>query len=83
LDETTITFPAAYQMENLPEVQPVKTDYSIYNLKHSAQGNTVTISRTFAIAEIAFHQNEYAGLRKFFGEVNAGDSQPLVLTAAK
>jgi len=83
MDETTITFPAAYRMENLPEVQPVKTDYSLYNLKHNAQGNSVTISRTFAIAEIAFPQNEYAGLRKFFGDVNAGDTQPLVLTAAK
>lgn len=83
MDETTITFPPVYQMENLPEVQPVKTDYSLYNLKHSAQGNTVTITRTFAIAEIAFHQNEYAGLRKFFGDVNAGDSQPLVLTGKK
>jgi len=64
-------------------VQPVKTDFSIYNLKHSAQGNTVTISRTFAIAEIAFPQNAYADLRKFFGGVNAGDTQSLVLTSAK
>ncbi len=83
IDETTITFPTAYQMENLPEVQPVKTDFSIYNLKHSVQGNTVTISRTFAIAEIAFPQNAYADLRKFFGGVNAGDTQSLVLTSAK
>jgi hypothetical protein len=83
MDETTITFPATYQMENLPEVQPIQTDFSIYNLKHSAKGNTVTVSRTFAIAEIAFKQNEYAGLRKFFGDVNNGDSQPLVLTASK
>lgn len=83
MDETTITFPATYRMENLPEVQPVKTDFSLYNLKHSAQGNTVTINRTFAIGEIAFHQNEYAGLKKFFGDVNAGDTQPLVLTATK
>jgi hypothetical protein len=43
----------------------------------------VTISRTFAMAGIAFHQNEYEGLRKFYGSVSAGDSQPLVLTATK
>jgi hypothetical protein len=83
VDETTITFPAAFQMENLPEVQPVKTEFSIYSLTHSAKGNSVTISRTYAMAGIAFHQNEYEGLRKFFGAVNAGDSQPLVLTSAK
>jgi hypothetical protein len=83
VDETTITFPPAFQMENLPEVQPVKTKFSIYILKHSVQGNTVTLSRTFAIAEIAFRQDEYADLRKFFGDVNAGDTQPLVLAVKK
>jgi hypothetical protein len=83
VDETTITFPAAFQMENLPEVQPVRTDFSIYSLTHSAKGNNVTINRTYAMAGIAFHQNEYEGLRKFFGAVSAGDSQPLVLTSAK
>jgi hypothetical protein len=83
IDETTITFPGSFQMENLPEVQPVRTDYSIYTLTHSAKGNTVTISRTYAMAGIAFHQEEYANLRKFFGAVNTGDNQPLVLTSAK
>jgi hypothetical protein len=82
-DETTITFPPSYQTESLPAVQPIKTDYSVYSLKHSAQKNSVTINRTFAMAEIAFQQKEYAGLRKFLGEVNAADSQPLVLTATK
>jgi hypothetical protein len=70
-------------MENLSEVQPVRTDFSIYTLTRSTKGNTVTISRTYAMAGIAFHQNEYEGLRKFFGAVNAGDSQPLVLTSVK
>jgi hypothetical protein len=83
MDETTITFPAAFQMENLPQVQPIQTDYSIYKLTHTAQGNSVKISRTYAMAGIAFHQEEYANLRKFFGAVNAGDNQPLVLTSAK
>jgi hypothetical protein len=70
-------------MENLPEVQPVRTDYSIYTLTHSAKGNSVKISRTYAMAGIAFHQEEYANLRKFFGAVNAGDTQSMVLTSAK
>jgi len=83
IDETTITFPAAFQMENLPAVQPVRTDFSIYSLTNSAKGNSVTISRTYAMAGIAFHQSEYAELRKFFGAVNAGDTQSLVLTSAK
>ena len=64
-------------------MQPIRTDYSLYQLNHSAKGNTVTINRAFAMAGIAFHQNEYAELRKFYGSVSAGDSQPLVLTAIK
>jgi len=83
VDETSITFPAAFQMENISEVSPVHTDYSLYSLTSSAKGNMVTINRTYAMAGIAFHQNEYAGLRKFFETVNAGDSQQLVLTSAK
>jgi hypothetical protein len=83
MDETTINFPASFQMENLPEVQPVRTDYSLYTLTHTAQGNSVKISRTYAMGGIAFHQSEYAGLRKFFDGVNAGDTQSLVLTSAR
>jgi hypothetical protein len=83
VDETTITFPAEFQMENLPEVQPIRTGYSLYKLQHSSKGNTVTINRDFAMAGIAFKQDEYADLRKFFGGVSNGDSQPLVLTATK
>jgi hypothetical protein len=83
MDETQITFPSTFKMEDLAEVQPIRTDYSLYQLNHSAKGNTVTFSRAFAMAGIAFHQNEYADLRKFYGSVSAGDSQPLVLTATK
>ena len=83
MDETTINFPASFHMENLPEVQPVRTDYSLYTLTHMAQGNSVKISRTYAMGGIAFQQSEYAALRKFFDGVNAGDTQSLVLTSAK
>src|SRR5579864_4799944 len=78
-DETQITFPSTFKMEELADVQPIRTDYSLYQLNHSARGNIVTINRAFAMAGIAFHQNEYAELRKFYGSVSAGDSQPLVL----
>jgi hypothetical protein len=83
MDETQITFPSTFKMEDLAEVQPIRTDYSLYKVEHSASGNSVTISRTFAMAGIGFHQNEYAELRKFYGSVSTGDSQPLVLTATK
>jgi hypothetical protein len=83
MDETSITFPPTLQLENMPEVQPVRTDYSLYTLAHIAKGNSVRITRSYAMGSIAFHQNEYADLRKFFDGVNAGDTQSLVLTSAK
>lgn len=83
MDETTITFPASLQVENLPEVQPVQTDYALYTMTDIKVRNSVKINRTYIMGGIAFHQNEYANLRKFFEGVNAGDTQSLVLTAAK
>ncbi|HWF03747.1 MAG TPA: DUF3857 domain-containing protein [Candidatus Angelobacter sp.] len=83
MDDTQITFPAAYHMESLgQDVPPVKTDYSIYKVKHSVAGNTVTISRDFAMAGIGFQQKDYPELRKFYNDVNSHDSEQLVLSSA-
>jgi hypothetical protein len=83
MDDTQITFPAAYHMESLgQDVPPVKTDYSIYRVKHSVTGNTVTISRDFAMAGIGFQQKDYPELRKFYNDVSSHDSEQLVLSSA-
>ena len=82
MDETTIIFPPSFQVENLPEVQPVQTDYALYTMTDIKVRNSVKINRTYIMGGIAFHQNEYANLRKFFEGVNAGDTQSLVLTSA-
>jgi hypothetical protein len=83
MDEMTLTFPASLQVENLPEVQPVQTDYSLYTRTNIAVRNSVKVSRTYIMGGIAFRQAEYANLRKFFDGVNAGDTQSVVLTSAK
>jgi hypothetical protein len=83
IDETHITFPASMHMENMPETQPLRTDYSLYKVQRSTSGNTVTVNRDFGMAGIGFKPNEYPDLRKFYAAVSTGDSEPLVLTAAK
>lgn len=84
MDDTQITFPAAFHMESLAEEgTPVKTDYSLYKVKHTVAGNTVTVSRDFAMGAIGFQQKDYAELRKFYNDVNARDSEQLVLSAAQ
>jgi hypothetical protein len=83
MDETQITFPAGFRMENVPEIQPIRTAYSLYKVQHTTTGTSVTISRDFAMAEIAFEQKDYADLRKFYAGVSTGDAEPVVLTAAQ
>jgi hypothetical protein len=84
MDDTEITFPPAFHMESLAdEGTPVKTEYSLYKVKHSIAGNKVTISRDFAMAGIGFQQKDYPELRKFYNDVNARDSEQLVLSAAQ
>ena len=83
MDETYITYPAGFQVESIPQTEPVRTDFSIYKVQRAASGNIVTVSRDFGMAGIAFQQKDYAELRKFFAAVSTGDSQMVVLTAAK
>lgn len=83
IDETQVTFPAGFRVENLPQVAPLKTDYSLYQVKHSTTGNTVVTDRDFGMGGIAFKPAEYPELRKFFAGVSTGDSEQLVLSTAK
>jgi hypothetical protein len=66
-----------------PDGEPIKTEYSLYKVKHSTTGNTVTVSRDFAMAGIAIPQKDYPELRKFYNDVATADAQQLVLTAAQ
>jgi hypothetical protein len=83
IDETTVTFPAGFHLESVTDTQPVRTDYSLYKIQHTATDSSVTISRDFVMAGLAFHPNQYPELRKFYSAVITGDSEPMVLSAAK
>jgi hypothetical protein len=83
MDETTFTYPTGFQLDKVSDAQPVQTEFSFYHIQHTSRGNTVTVARDFAMAGIGFQQTQYPELRKFFSGVTSGDSDPLVLTAAK
>jgi uncharacterized protein DUF3857/transglutaminase superfamily protein len=83
MDETTVTFPAGFHLENVTDNQPLQTDFSFYRVKHFSTGNSVTVDRDFAIGGIGFQTKEYPDLRKFYAAVTSGDSEPLVLTAVQ
>jgi hypothetical protein len=82
-DETTITFPQNFHLESAADSQPTQTDFAFYRVKHVSTSNSVTVDRDFAMGGIGFQTKEYPELRKFYSVVTSGDSEPLVLTAAK
>jgi len=83
IDDVQIVFPAVLHAENVPQTQPVKTDYSVYKIERAVKENTLTVRRDFGIAGMAFAQKDYADLQKFFAGVSTGDSEQVVLTAAQ
>ena len=82
-DDVQITFPAGMRVENLPQNQPLQTEFSFYKVQRSANGNTFSVTRDFAMGGIAFVQKDYPELKKFFTGVSTDDSESVVLTAAK
>jgi hypothetical protein len=81
-DDVQITMPSGVRVENMPQGAPIKSDYAFYELKRAANGNVLSLGRTFAMGGIAFKKEDYDGLRKFYGGVTAGDSDQVVLTVA-
>lgn len=83
IDDVQVSFPAGMRVESLPQTQPVRTDFSLYKVQRSLNGNTISMSRDFAMAGIAFKQPDYPELKKFFDGVNTGDSESVVLAAGQ
>ena len=83
MDETTVTFPGGFKLESISDPQPVQTDFAFYRVQHTATASSITVNRDFAMGGIGFQAKEYPELRKFYSAVTTGDTEPLVLTAAK
>lgn len=83
VDDVQITFPPGLRLESLPTEQPLRTDFSLYQAQRSVKGNTISLSRDFAMTGIAFMQQDYPELKRFFDGVNSGDSESLVLTSVQ
>jgi hypothetical protein len=71
------------KVENLPQAQPLKTDYSFYRVQRSSNTNSFSVTRDFAMGGIAFVQKDYPDLKKFFSGVVNDDSEQVVLTRAQ
>ncbi len=82
IDLVIVTLPANLRVENLPQTQPVKTDYARYKVDRTAKGNVLTFQRDLAMAGFAFPVDQYLSLKTFYEGVNSGDGEQVVLTTA-
>jgi hypothetical protein len=83
IDDVKISFPSGMRIENLPQNQPLKTDFSFYRVQRSSDSSSFSVTRDFAIGGIAFVQQDYPQLKKFFEGVSTNDSESVVLTGAQ
>jgi hypothetical protein len=83
IDDLQITYPANYKVEDVPQTVPVRTDFAIYKVERSASAASLHIRRDFAINGIGFPLEDYPKIRTLFSGIRNGDSQQVVLTAAK
>ena len=83
IDDVKISFPATMKVENLPQNQPLKTDFSFYRVQRSNDSSSFSVTRDFAIGGIAFVQQDYPALKKFFEDVVTDDSESVVLTGGQ
>jgi hypothetical protein len=83
VDDVKISFPPGMRVENLPQNQPLKTDFSFYRVQRSSDNTSFSVNRDFAIGGIAFVQQDYPQLKKFFEGVSTDDSESVVLTGAQ
>jgi hypothetical protein len=81
-DTVQITVPATLQVENLPQTQPLRTDFAIYTADRTAKGKVVELRRDFAIGGFAFQLKEYPALKSFYEKVRSGDEEQVILQAA-
>jgi uncharacterized protein DUF3857/transglutaminase superfamily protein len=83
IDDVKISFPAGMKVENLPQNQPLKTDFSFYRVQRSSDSSSFSVTRDFAIGGIAFVQQDYPALKKFFEGVVTDDSESVVLSGGQ
>ena len=79
-DDISITMPASFQVESLPQQPPNAPLGDVqYTLSASQLGNAFEVKRTLAINGIYYNHDQYPALRQAFSTVKTGDDEQAVL----
>ena len=82
IDQVSLTYPASLELESAPKQDEVKMQsFAMLREGSETKGNTLTLTRNFAMASIVFPPNEYEELRAFYGKVSHKDQEQVVLKA--
>ncbi|HKF52148.1 MAG TPA: DUF3857 domain-containing protein [Candidatus Acidoferrales bacterium] len=82
-DDVSITLPASYQLESLPQNIPNVPEGAIrYTMLPTKQGNILQVKRTLDVEDSIYPASLYGSIRHVFSLVKTGDDEQAVLEAA-
>lgn len=79
IEKTQITLPPDVQVENLPQNEPVKTDFAVCGVQRTVKGNVLELRRDFALGGNSFPLKDYPALKSFFEKVHSADEEQVTL----
>ncbi|HMF92428.1 MAG TPA: DUF3857 domain-containing protein [Candidatus Angelobacter sp.] len=78
-DHFRLRVPEGTALESLPQQQSASIGYAAYSRTSRLDGRQVTTERVLKVNGIYFPPKQYAEIKAFFGKVQSGDEQPMVL----
>jgi hypothetical protein len=80
VDQVSITLPASLSIESMPAKEQVPMQKLAMLVEGAnVKGNTLTLSRDFALGSIIFKPEEYDDLHSFYAKVNHKDQEQAIL----
>ncbi len=80
-DNVSISVPAGFALESIPQPQTVTIGYAAYESVSRLEGSRLQVHRMLKVNGIFFSQEQYAEVRDFFNKVQSSDEQQAVLQA--
>jgi len=82
-DQVTLHLPAGFQVESVPSDARVDLPQSAVYISHAAaNGQTITFTRSYVLANMLYDAKEYDKLKGFFDDVSNKDHAQAVLRVA-
>lgn len=71
--------PAGFAVDELPEEVTLESAYGVYAMKCVATDTEVVVTRKLTLRPAVIPAENYAGVRRFFGQIGGAEQTPIVL----